>query len=130
MTHVSEFETTTDWRRSLLPSKEVEASPGQEESDIQPFFEEEAWASSLNHPGRFRFPVEIIESRQVSREDTSFADIARWGSVFGLVNTSTNQNHSIYVEMPLDNWSWCADPAVTPRICLKKRMSILNVFDG
>jgi hypothetical protein len=130
MTHVSELETTTGWQPSLLQIRENRPSFEQRELNGKRFMDEEAWALPLNPPEGFRFPHKIIEPPQASREDTSFADMTRWGSVFGLLDTPTTQNHAISIEMPSGDWSWCAHPAATPRICLKKRMSILNVFDG
>jgi hypothetical protein len=128
MTHVSEHETTTGWQPSLLRIRENRPCFEQRKSDGKPFIDEEAWALPLNPLEGFRLPDEIIEPPQAPREDTSFADMTGWGSVFGLVDTPATQNNSISVEMPSGDWSWCADPAATPRICLKKRMAILKRF--
>lgn len=131
MTHVSEFETTNDWR-SLLQIKENGVSSGQADWNIIPVMEEAAWLSyHLNNPVTFRFLDEPMEARQTSREETSFAGIARWGSVFGLLDTPETPNSAaLHVATPSDDWSWCANPALTPVIRLKKRMVILNVFDA
>lgn len=131
MTQVSEFETTNDWR-SLLQIKENGVSSAQADWNIIPVMEEAAWLSyHLNNPVTFPIPDETMEARQAFREDTSFAGIARWGSVFGLLDTPETSNPAaVHVAMPSDDWSWCADPALTPVIRLKKRMAILNVFDG
>ncbi len=130
MTHVSEFETTTHWR-SALQITENGASSDQT-NWVRPVMEEEAGFSyQLNNPVAFRFRNATMEPRQVCREDTTFAGIARWASLFGLPDTPEAPNPSAnHVAMPSDDWSWCADPILAPRIRLKKRMAILNVFDG
>jgi hypothetical protein len=74
------------------------------------------------------FLDEIIEPRPTSRDGRLLAGIKRWGSVYDPLETPTDKIHVIYVERPSDNWFCCADPAVMPRVSLKKRMSILNVF--
>ena len=127
MTEVIEFETTTHWQPSFLPTKENGGYSEEREADVKSFIGEEAWASCrLNRPG-IRPLADDMEPRQFSSEDTLLAGIDMWGSVYGL-ETLTNKSHAIIVETPLDLWSWCADPAVTPRVVLKKRMTILNIF--
>ena len=131
MTHVSESETTNDWR-SLVQINENGVSSAQADWNIIPIMEEAPWLSyQLNNPVTFRFRDEPMEARQTSREETSFAGIATWGSVFGLPDTPETRNPAaVHVATPSDDWSWCANPAQTPVIRLKKRMAILNVFDA
>jgi len=74
-------------------------------------------------------PDEIIETQQIS-SDELLAGVDKWGFVYGVLETPTSQGRAISVKTPSDHWSWCADPKWTPRICLKKRMSILSHFDG
>lgn len=131
MTEIIEFETTTDWQRPLLRAKEIGAGSEETESEIQPYLGQEAWTPCRgNRRQTFARADEIMGQRQTSRDDRLLDGMERWGSVYGLRQTPTYNGRAIYVEMPLDHWSWCANPAMTSRICLKKRMSILKVFDG
>src|SRR5688572_15785813 len=54
----------------------------------------------------------------------------RWGFFYGLPEKPTSKGQVINVETPSDDWSWCGDPAFTPRIRLKKRISILSHLAG
>jgi hypothetical protein len=130
MTHVSEIETATDWRNPLAITENRAFS--EQTSWMKPVVEEEArFLHHLNNPVTFRFQYNTMESRQAGLEDATFAGIARWGSLFGLLDMrETPKPAAIHVAMPSDNWSWCADPALTPIIRLKKRLAILKVFDG
>lgn len=131
MTEVIEFETTTHWRPTFLPTTENESYSEERDVGVKSLIGQEAWTSCrLNRPGKRPIADEIMEPRQISPDETLLAGVDMWGSVYGLLKKPTNRRHAITVETPLDRWSWCADPANTPRICLKKRMSILNAFGG
>ena len=63
------------------------------------------------------------------RKNNTFVGIARWASLFGLVDPPEISNPgAIDAPMPSDDWFWCADPVLLPRIRLKKRMVILKFF--
>jgi hypothetical protein len=131
MTEVIEFEATTHWRPSFLPTKENESYSEERDAGVKSIIGQEAWASCrLNRPGIRPVADEIMEPRQISLDETLLAGVDMWGSVYALLETPTNRSHAISVETPLDHWFWCADPAISPRICLKKRMSILTAFAG
>jgi len=127
MLEATGFETTTHPQRTLFRTKESRRD--FEESDVKPLMRQERWASArLSCAETLPFLDEIIEPRPTARDERLLAGMKRWGSVYDPLETPTDKIHVIYVEIPSDNWFCCADPAVAPRVFLKKRMSILNVF--
>jgi hypothetical protein len=78
-------------------------------------------------------PEKIATSHQtqaIFSDNRSLAAMDRWDLVYGLLETPSGNGDVVNVETPLDHWTWCGDPALSPRICLKKRMSILSHFGG
>ena len=131
MTEVTEFEPTTHWHRNRLGNRENGSYFEQSVAHLKSFLVDERWASlGTDDPKIGQMPDEIMENQQSSSNDGLSANIDRWGFVYGVLETPTSRGRAISVEMPLDHWSWCGDPALGPRICLKKRMSILSHFDG
>jgi hypothetical protein len=131
MTEVTEFKTRTHWHPNRLRTVEDGLYSEPSVPDVKSLLGQETWASlRRNSPGVLPISDSIIGSRQISRNDGLSAGMDRWDFVYGLLQTPASNDHVIEVEMPLDQWFWCGDPAVTLRICLKKRMSILNHFDG
>ena len=128
MPEATEFEMTTHWQRNLFRSKESRRDSEEKKSDVKPLMRQEPRAPA-RVSGAATLPLaEIIESRPTSRDERLLAGMKRWGSVYDPLEMPTDKIHVIYVEIPSDNWFCCADPAVAPRVFLKKRMSILNVF--
>jgi hypothetical protein len=128
MTEVTEFETRTDWRNQ--PRTQVNGwYPEQNEPDVKSFVVHETWAPlHIDVPGVLTIADQHSETPQISPNDGLLAGLDRWGFVCGLIKTPTSRGHVINVEPPSDHWSWCGDPASTPRICLKNRISILSRF--
>jgi hypothetical protein len=131
MTEVTEFEARTHWhpnrRRTIEDGLYLEPSV----PDVKSLLGQETWASlRRNSPEVLPISDSIVGSRQISQNDGLSAGMDRWNFVYGLLEMPASNRPVIEVEMPLDHWFWCGDPAVTLRICLKKRMSILSYFDG
>jgi hypothetical protein len=130
MIEITEFETRAHWRRNRLRSQENESYSEQSVSDVRPFLAHETWASLRSDvPDSNPPPNKIAETQQIS-PDELLAGMDRWGSLYGLLEKPISKGHVINVETPSDDWSWCGDPAFTPRIRLKKRISILSHFSG
>jgi len=130
MTEISGFETTADLQRGLFRKTDRASSEGRQ-SDIRRFADEESWPlCRLDDFETFRFPHGTMESLQTCRDDTLLAGMARWDCLFGLLERHRTKSPSIQVDIPSEDWFWCAQPAITSRICLKKRLSILTVFDS
>jgi hypothetical protein len=130
MIEVTEFEPKTHWRRNRLWTQDNGSYSEQSVADTKSFVTHETWASLRNDgPGIPPSPNEMRETGQVFPHDGLLAGTDRWGFVYGLSERPISIGNVINVETPLDHWFWCADPALTPRICLKKRMSILSHFD-
>jgi hypothetical protein len=128
MTEVTEFESTTHWDRNLLRTRQNGSYPEQSVANVESFLARERWASlRTDGPGILPIPE---ETQPISSHDRLSADMEKWGFVYGLQETPNCKGEVVNVETPSDHWSWCGDPASTPRICLKKRMSILSHFGG
>jgi hypothetical protein len=131
MTEFTEFESTTHWQRKPLRMQENGRYSEEKMSDVKSFVAHEIWASvRTDGPGMLAIPDEIIETQQISSGQGLLAGLDKWGFVYGVLNTPTSKGRAISVKTPSDHWSWCGDPKSTPRISLKKRMSILSHFDG
>ncbi len=131
MTEVTEFETRTHWQPNRLRTVEDGLYSEPSVPDVKSLLGQETWASlRRNSLGVLPISDSIIGSQQISHNDGLSAGMDRWDFVYGLLQTPASNDHVTEVEMPLDQWFWCGDPAVTLRICLKKRMSILSHFDG
>jgi hypothetical protein len=126
MTEVTEFESRTHWDRNLLRTRN-NGSYGQESvANIESFLAHERWASlRTDGPGILPIPE---ETQPIFTHDRLSADMEKWGFVYGLQETPNRKGEVVNVATPSDHWSWCGDPALSPRVCLKKRMSILNHF--
>jgi hypothetical protein len=131
MIEVTEFETGTHWRRNLLWTQENGSYSEESVSDVRSFLAHETWATLRSDvPESNPSPNEIGEAQQISSYDGLLPGMDRWGFLHGLPEKPTSKGEVIDVETPSDDWSWCGDPASTPRICLKKRISILSHFGG
>jgi hypothetical protein len=105
-----QFESTIGSRHSAMQTKKSRAGYEEGEFDFEPCVNPEAWlAPRLNY---LEYPThEILETRPASLEDNS--EMARWSSVFGMdLSACMMQKNplSLYIDMPPDDWSWCADP--------------------
>jgi hypothetical protein len=130
MTEVSEFETRTD-RRNRLHSQVNGWYSEQSEADVKSFVAHETWASlQTDVPGILPIADQHSETQQSAPYDGLLAGMDKWGFVYGLLKTPTSKGHVIKVETPSEHWSWCGDPALTRRVCLKERISILSRFGG
>lgn len=126
MTEVTEFESRTPWRRNRLWSQKNGSYPEEGMANVESFLNRETWASlRTDDPGIV--PIQD-ETQPISADDGLLAGMDRWDLVYGLL--PIRKGHFIKVETPLDHWTWCGDPALSPRICLKKRISILSHFGG
>jgi len=129
MTELTEFQPITHWRRNRLRPVEggSYSEPRLPTGDSLPGGAK--WASvRRNTPDTLPNPAEIAQSQQISPATRSWGDVDRF--LYGLLDAPANNRPAINVETPLDDWFWCGDPAMKPRVCLKKRMSILSHFDG
>lgn len=102
------FESTIASQHSPLQTKEASAAYDEGEFDFEPCVNPEAWLSPrLNY---IEYSThETLETRPASLEDNS--EMARWSSVFGMnLSVCMMQNNAIHIDMPPDDWSWCADP--------------------
>jgi hypothetical protein len=110
MYQVNEFESAIASQRSSLQGKVAKVTHKEREFDFEPRLEREAWLSRrLNYIRTYRSTDEFLELRQTTQEDTS--EMVRWGSVFGVnLGTCMMQKNLVYIDMPSDDWSWCADP--------------------
>jgi hypothetical protein len=103
-----QFESTIASQHSALQTKEARAAYDEGEFDFEPCVNPAAWLSRrLNY---IEYPTdEILETRSASPEDNS--EMARWSSVFGMnLSACMMQNNPTCIDMPPDDWSWCADP--------------------
>jgi hypothetical protein len=131
MIEVTEFESGTHWRRNRLWTQENGSYSEESVSDVRSFRAHEKWATLRSDvPESNPSPNEIGEAQQISPYDGLLTGMDRWGFLYGLPEKPTSKGHVINVETPSDDWSWCGDPAFTPRIRLKKRISILSHFGG
>jgi hypothetical protein len=129
MTEVAEFQPITHRRR--IGRWPVEGGSYSEPRlpEVDSLLGRARCASSrLNTPNILPIQDEIAQSQPISPVAGLLAEVDRF--VYGLLDAPANSGPAIEVEMPLDDWFWCGDPAMTPRICLKKRISILTRFDG
>ena len=103
-----QFESTISSQRSRLQTKEGRAAYEEGEFDFEPAVNPEAWLSRrLNY---IEYPAyETLETRPTSPEDNS--EMARWSSVYGVnLGAGMMQKNPIYIDIPADDWFWCADP--------------------
>ena len=110
MYQVNVFESAIASQPSPLQAKVAKIIHKEREVDFEPRLEREAWLSRrLNYIRTHRSTDEFLESRQAAREDTF--EMVRWGSVFGVnLSACMMQKNLVYIDMPSDDWSWCADP--------------------
>ena len=128
MTEVTEFESRTHWDRNQLRTRNNGSYSEQSVANVESFLSRERWASlRTDDPGIL--PI-LEETQPIASNNRLLAAMDNWDLVYGLLETPTRKGHVVNVETPSDHWSWCGDPALTRRICLKKRMSILNHFGG
>ena len=108
MYQTHEVESTNPSQLSGLQTKKARAAYDEDEFDFEPSVNPAAWLSRrLNYQ---EYPAdEILETRPASPEDNS--EMARWSSIFGMnLNACMMQKNPICIDMPPDDWSWCADP--------------------
>jgi len=130
MIEVTEFETRTHCRPNRLWTQENRSYSEENVSDVRSFLAHETWASLGSDVPEIKPPLnEIGETQQISPYEL-LGVMDRWGFLYGLPEKPTSKGEVIDVETPSDDWSWCGDPAFTPRIRLKKRISILSYFGG
>jgi hypothetical protein len=130
MTEVTEFEPTTHWHRNRRGNRDGSYFE-QSVAHIKSFLVGERWASlDRDNPGLREIPEDVTEIQQISSDERLLAGMGMWGSVYGVLEMPSSNGRAISVDMPSDGWYWCGDPTLGPRICLKKRMSILSHFDG
>ena len=127
MTEVTEFESRTHWDRNRLRTRKNGSYPEQSVANAESFLHER-WSSLRTDGPKILLIPE--ETQPITSDNRLLAAIDRWDLVYGLQETPTRKEDDVNVETPSDHWSWCGDPALTPRICLKKRMAILNHFGG
>jgi hypothetical protein len=128
MTEVTEFESRTHWDRNRLHTQKNGSYHKQSVANVESFLAHERWASlRTDGPGILPIPE---EAQPISFDNRLLAEMDRWDLVYGLQETPNRKGHVVNVETPSDHWSWCGDPALGLRICLKKRMSILSHFGG
>ena len=126
MTEVTEFESRTHWDPNMLRNNG--SYPEQSVANVESFLAHDRWASlRTDAPGILPTPE---ETQPISSHDKLSADMEKWGFVYGLQETPNRKGVVVDVATPSDHWSWCGDPTLSPRIYLKKRMSILNHFGG
>jgi hypothetical protein len=109
MYQVNEFEPATGPQTSLLQAKVAKVTYKEKAID-EPRLECEAWLSRpMSYIRTYRSTDESLEPRQAAQEDTS--EMVRWGFVLGVnLSTSMPQKNLVYIDLPSDDWSWCADP--------------------
>jgi hypothetical protein len=130
MIEVTEFEARTHWRRNRPWPQENGAYSEENVPDVRSFPAPETWASLGSDVPESNSPLnETGETQQISPYDL-LSGMERWGFLYGLPEKRTSKGQVINVETPSDDWCWCSDPAFTPRIRLKKRISILSHFGG
>jgi hypothetical protein len=103
-----QLESTIGPRHIAMQTEEARAGYEAGEFDFEPCVNPEAWLSRrLNY---IEYPTdETLETRPASPEDNS--EMARWSSVFGMnLSACMMQKNPICIDMPPDDWSWCADP--------------------
>jgi hypothetical protein len=128
MTEATEFESRTHWDGNRLRTEKNGSYREQSVANVESFLARQTWPSLLTDG-----PEKIATSHQtqaISSDNRSLAAMDRWDLVYGLLETPSGNGDVVNVETPLDHWTWCGDPALSPRICLKKRMSILSHFGG
>jgi hypothetical protein len=110
MYQLNEFESAIASQRSSLQGKVAKVTYKEREVEFEPRLEREDWLSHhLNYIRTYRSTDEFLELRQAAHEDTS--EMVRWDSVFGVnLSTCMMQKNLVYIDMPSDDWSWCADP--------------------
>lgn len=128
MTEVTEFESRTHWDRNRLRTRNNGSYPEQSVANVECFMPHDSWAS-LGTDGPKILPIPK-EKQPISSNSRLLSAMDKWDLVYGFRETPNRNGGVVNVETPSDHWSWCGDPALAPRICLKKRMSILNHFGG
>jgi hypothetical protein len=110
MYQVNEFESAIASQPSPLQAKVAKVTYKKRPFNLEPRSDREAWLSRrLNYIRTYRSTDEFFEPRQAAQEDTS--EMVRWGSVFGVnLSACMMQKNLVYIDMPSDDWSWCADP--------------------
>ena len=126
MIEATEFESGTHWEWNRLRARNG-SYPQQSVVNVESFLPHDRWAS-LRTDGSGILPI-IEETPPISSNNEFLSSMDKWDLVYGL-HAANRRGDVVNVETPADRWSWCGDPAFSPRICLKKRMSILNHFGG
>lgn len=107
MTQAQEFETASVWQRIFLKSK-VNGAPYEEQQlDFQrPWPEKTYLQRRLEY---LRSPDDLWQPEPPSQNGFTDADGVRRVIVLEEV-VETSQN-PIYIDMPSDDWTWCANPS-------------------
>jgi hypothetical protein len=102
-----QFESTITSQRGSLQGKEARAAYDEYHFDIEPSVDSGEWFS---RPVSYKEydTEEVIEIPTAALEDTS--GICAWSSVFGIDLSACGIQNPIDIDMPPDDWSWCADP--------------------
>ena len=102
------FELTLTSDRGPLQAKETTASYEEDEFEFEPSVHAGAWLS-----GRLSYidsaTDQTLQLPSAAPEDTF--EMSRWNSVFGMtLSACMTQKNPVRIEMPLNDWCWCADP--------------------
>ena len=103
-----QFDSTMASRRGRLQAKEARAAYEVDEFDLEPSENPQAWLS--RRLGYYNPATdETLETLPVTQEDTF--EMSIWNSVFDMdPSACMMQKNPLYIDMPPDDWSWCADP--------------------
>lgn len=106
MTQEHEFETTSFWQGIFLKSKVNGAPYEEQELDFKrPWPEKTYLQRRLEY---LRSPDERRQPEQASQKEFADADGVR--QVFVLEEAVETPQNAIYIDLPSDDWTWCANP--------------------
>jgi hypothetical protein len=113
MIQAYQLETTSVWQRIFLQSKVNGALYEEQQMDFKwPWPEYTYLQRRLEYLRTDRIHC-LWEPEQEAQKDMAYADVVDCASVSGCdasLGTDGTAENSIYIDMPLDVWYWCADP--------------------
>jgi hypothetical protein len=105
-----QFDSTMASRRGRLQAREARAAYEADEFDLEASGNPQAWLS--RRPDYYNpATVEALETLPATQKDTF--EMSRWNLIFDMdLSACMMQKNplSLYIDMPPDDWSWCADP--------------------
>jgi hypothetical protein len=107
MTQGQEFETASVWQRIFLKSKVNGAPYEEQEPDVsRPWPEKTYLQRRLDY---LRSPDRRWQTEQTTKKEITDAEAGR--PVILLQEVVETPQTPIYIDLPSDDWTWCANPS-------------------